>query len=257
MILDEILVKVRQRLQERKAKVSLEWYQNHIFSLPKVNGFKEALSRPGIQIIAEIKKASPSAGIIEADFDPVAIAQQYEAAGVAAISVLTEEDFFRGSIDILRTVQQVVTTPLLRKDFIVDPYQVYEARYYGASCILLIASILSLSEMIELRQIAQKLGLDALVEIHNEDELLKALAIKADIIGINNRNLKNFTVDLTTSLRLRKKIPAEVIVVSESGIKNRKDVQQLENAGIDAMLIGETLMRAQDKNRCIRELLGE
>ncbi len=255
MILKKIIAKVKQRINEQKKNYPLEWFQERIGLEGNSNTFKQALSRPGIQIIAEIKKASPSAGIIAGKFDTVAIAREYAFAGVAAISVLTERDFFQGSLDILKNVRQNVATPLLRKDFIIDPYQIYQSKYYGADCILLIAAVLPEAELVDFLQLAKSLGMNALVEIHDELELEKVLATDAEIIGINNRDLKTFKVDVNTSLRLRQKISADKIVVSESGIKNRAQVIELEKAGIDAILIGETLMRADDKKKCVQKLL--
>lgn len=256
-MLKKIITKVKQRIAKQKKIYPLEWYQERIGLEENSDVFKSSLARPGIQIIAEIKKASPSAGIIAGDFDAVAIAREYASAGAAAISVLTEMDFFQGSLEVLKSVRQNVTIPLLRKDFIIDPYQIYQSRYYGADCVLLIAAVLSQPELVDFLQLAKSLGMNALVEIHDELELEKALATDAEIIGINNRDLKTFKVDVNTSLRLRQKIPADKIVVSESGIKNRSQVVALEGAGIDAILIGETLMRAEDRKGCIQRLLGD
>jgi indole-3-glycerol phosphate synthase len=257
MILDRIVEKVKLRLAEQQQERPLEWFQAQLFPPRADDVFKKTLARPGMQIIAEIKRASPSAGTIATDFAPKVIAREYEQAGVAAISVLTETDFFQGSLTILQQVSETVTLPLLRKDFIVDPYQIYQARYFGAGCVLLIAGILSVAGLVQFQELAAKLQMNALVEIHNETELQKALAADAKIIGINNRDLKTFSVDLNTSLKFRDRIPADRLVVSESGIKSRADVARLENAGIDAVLIGETLMRAADKIACVRELRGE
>jgi len=257
MILKKIVAKIKQRIAEQKKIHPLEWYRERIVSPCASDTFKQALRHPGIQIIAELKKASPSAGIIARDFDAVAIAREYASAGVAAISVLTERDFFQGSLEVLKKVRQNVALPLLRKDFIIDPYQIYQSKYYGADAILLIVAVLPPSELLELSQLAKSLGMNSLVEIHNQSELEQALAIDAEIIGINNRDLKTFKVNVDTSLRLRQAIPADKIVVSESGIKNRSQVAALENAGIDAILIGETLMRAGDKQQCIRMLLHD
>lgn len=254
MILDTIVKQVKQRVAEQQTVFPLAKLRDEIGNIPEADSFKKALQRPEIQVIAEIKKASPSAGIICDHFDPQAIAREYGEAGAAAISVLTEQDFFQGSLDILSRVREAVMLPLLRKDFLIDPYQIYQARYYGANCVLLIAAILSEQQLAQFQQLAGDLGMNALVEVHNEDELEKVLQVGADIIGINNRNLQTFRVDVNTSLRLREKIPVECVVVSESGIKTREDVAQLEQAGINAMLIGETLMRASDKQEIFRKL---
>ena len=255
-ILDKIVDQVRFRIDQQKKVLPLEKIQNTDFTKQKPIEFKIALNKPGIQIIAEIKKASPSAGLIDKEFNPLKIAGAYEAANVAAISVLTEEDFFKGSLEILQQVRNHVSLPLLRKDFIIDLYQVYQSKYFGANCILLIASILSEQELKDISRLAKELKLDALVEVHNEPELYKALSINAEIIGINNRNLTTFEIDVETSLRLNEKIPAGKITVSESGIQNHEQVRELENAGFDAILIGESLMRAEDKKEKIRSLLG-
>lgn len=247
---------VKIRVEQQKKVLPIEQLQKSDFSNQESNDFKQALSKAGIQIIAEIKKASPSAGLIDENFDPLKIASEYEAANVAAISVLTEENFFQGSLNILQQVHNHVSLPLLRKDFIVDSYQIYQSKYFGANCILLITSILSEQKLKAFSQLAKKINLDALVEVHNESELDKALSVDAEIIGVNNRNLTTFEIDVETSLRLKEKILAGKITVSESGIKNFQQVQVLEKAGFDAILIGESLMRAEDKKEKIRLLLG-
>jgi len=254
-ILDKIVNQVRIRVEEQKKILPFEQLQKSDYSKQKPDEFKKALSKPGIQIIAELKKASPSAGLIDKNFDPLKISHEYEVANVAAISVLTEEDFFRGLLEILQQVRNHVSLPLLRKDFIIDLYQVYQSKYFGANCILLIASILSEQKLRDFSELAKKLNLNALVEVHNESELEKALSIDAEIIGINNRNLATFKVDVETSLTLKEKIPKDKITVSESGIKNHEQVKELEQAGFDAILIGESLMRAEDKKEKIRFLL--
>lgn len=255
-ILDKIVDKVRIKLERQKKIFPIEELQSMEFPVQKPDRFKDAISKPGIQIIAEIKKASPSAGLISKDFDPLKIAAEYEAANVAAISVLTEEDFFQGSLETLQQVREFSFLPLLRKDFIIDQYQIYQTRYYGANCILLIASILSEQELKDYIEIAEQLNLNTLVEIHDEFELEKAIAVDAEIIGINNRNLKTFEIDIKTTLKLRKKIPNNKIVISESGIKYRKQVIELEKANINAILAGEALMRAENKEKFINSLLG-
>ncbi len=256
MILDKIIAQVRVRIEEQKIKHPLEWFEYNDIPEQNLNLFKLALTRPGIQVVAEIKRASPSKGVIAEEFEPVSIAKEYVSADVAAISVLTEEDFFQGSLEILQQVRQNVSTPLLRKDFIIDPYQIYQSKFQGANCILLITSILSTLELETFRKLADDLGMDILVEIHNETELEKALTVGADIIGINNRDLTTFQVDLNTTFKLREKIPPEKIVVSESGIKNREQVIALEKIGIDAILVGEILMRSKNKRNCLRSLFG-
>jgi indole-3-glycerol phosphate synthase len=256
MILDKIVTRVKKRIIEQKQELPQALLQKDIPFPQDPFLFQKALRQPGIQIIAEIKKASPSAGVIAPDFDHVQIAKDYFAANVSAISILTEQDFFQGSLDYLRDVRKVVPLPLLRKDFMVDPYQIFQARYFGANCILLIVGILTLAEIKEFMQIANELGLDCLIEVHNEAELETALAADAAIIGINNRDLKTFKVDVNTTLKLKEKVPPGKIVVGESGIRTAEDVQMLDNGGIDAILVGETLMRAPDKPKAVRELLG-
>ncbi|MBI2556701.1 MAG: indole-3-glycerol phosphate synthase TrpC, partial [Planctomycetes bacterium] len=213
-------------------------------------------SGTNIRIIAEIKKASPSLGIIREDFNPVEIARIYETNGAAAISVLTDEKFFQGSLSYLTGVKKSVNLPVLRKDFIVDPYQIYEARSAGADAILLIAALLSWEEMQRYLDLASELGMECLVEVHSETELKMVLKTNARIIGINNRDLATFKTDLETTLRLKPMIPAEKIVVSESGIKSRVDVEKLMEEGVDAILVGETLMKSDDISAKLRELLG-
>ena len=255
-ILEQIVEKVKIKVEQQKKALPLRQLQKTKSIKQEPDRFKKAVSKTGIQIIAEIKQASPSAGKISENFDALAIAADYVSAGVAAISILTEEDFFHGSLEILQAVRALVSLPLLRKDFIVDPYQIYQAKYFAADCILLIAGILSEKELKNFSALTKKLNLNALIEIHDESELEKALAVDADIIGINNRNLRTFKVDLRTSLKLKEKIPRNKIVISESGIKDREQVKELEKAGFDAILIGESLLRADDKKEKIRLLLG-
>ncbi len=257
MNLYHIIEKVREQVNQQKKNIPLEWYQSQKFPDQDPNEFKSALQRPGIQLIAEIKKASPTAGVISDRFDPVSIAQDYAEAGAAAISVVTEPDFFQGSLETLAQIRQIVPIPLLRKDFIIDPFQIYQSRYCGANCVLLIASILSDEELKEFSQLASDLKMNVLLEIHDEFELDRALQIDAVIIGINNRDLKTFQVDLNTSFRLAKRIPSDRVVVSESGIKSYQEVKALEEAGFRGILVGEFLMRLQDKKAGIRFLLGK
>lgn len=256
MILDRIVAKVRQRLTEQRQRLPLEELKQQLIVTGTPDVFKNALRQQGIQAIAEIKKASPSAGIISRDFDPISLGIQYEQAGAAAISVLTERDFFMGSLDYLKAVGQYVSLPLLRKDFIIDPYQIYQAKYYGADCILLITRILSDEQLVEFQQLAKELHLDCLVEVHDAFELDRALKADAEIIGINNRDLTTFRVNIENSLHLRQVIPDGIVTVSESGIKNREHVRQLERAKFDAILIGESLMRSEDKKTALHELYG-
>lgn len=220
-------------------------------------GFQQALtSYAGIALIAEAKKASPSKGVICEDFRPVEIARRYEAGGAQCLSVLTDENFFQGHLDYLSQVRKAVGLPVLRKDFTIDQVQIQEARAHGADAILLIAAILSQSQMAEFLALAQELGMDVLVEVHDERELERALAINSPLIGINNRNLNDFSVDLGTTLRLKKEIPAHIPVVSESGIRDGNDIRRLAEHDICAVLVGESLMRAGGRDVFLRDLMG-
>ncbi len=207
-----------------------------------------------IKFIAEVKKASPSAGIIREDFNYLNIAKEYEAGGASAISVLTDKEFFKGDLKYLSEIKKTVSLPVLRKDFIIDPYQIYEAKAAGADLVLLIARILTKEQIDTFLALTHKLGMESLVEVHDIDELNTVLETEASIIGINNRNLDTFETNIETTLQLCHLIPEEKIIVSESGIKTRADVLNLEKAGIDAILIGETLMRSQDITQKINEL---
>ena len=218
--------------------------------------FKAALKADGISIISEVKKASPSRGIISEDFRPTEQAKAYEEAGADAISCLTEEHFFKGADKYLADIRASVNLPILRKDFIFDEYQIYEAKVLGAEAVLLIAAILSEEELIKLSRLAASLGLFCLTEVHNEEELQKVVRCKCDIIGINNRDLKTFHVDLNTTKRLAKLVPYDAVLVSESGMKNGNDIKEVKEYGADAVLIGETLMRSGDIKNTINELRG-
>ncbi|MDA3785959.1 MAG: indole-3-glycerol phosphate synthase TrpC [Deltaproteobacteria bacterium] len=220
-------------------------------------GFQQALtSYAGIALIAEAKKASPSKGVICEDFRPVEIARRYEVGGAQCLSVLTDENFFQGHLDYLSQVRKAVGLPVLRKDFTIDQMQIQEARAHGADAILLIAAILSQSQMVEFLAQARELGMDVLVEVHDERELERALAINSPLIGINNRNLNDFSVDLGTTLRLKKEIPAHIPVVSESGIRDGADIRRLAEHDICAVLVGESLMRAGGRDVFLRDLMG-
>ena len=218
--------------------------------------FKAALKADGISIISEVKKASPSRGIISEDFRPTEQAKAYEEAGADAISCLTEEHFFKGADKYLADIRASVNLPILRKDFIFDEYQIYEAKVLGADAVLRIAAILSEEELIKLSRLAASLGLFCLTEVHNEEELQKVVRCKCDIIGINNRDLKTFHVDLNTTKRLAKLVPYDAVLVSESGMKNGNDIKEVKEYGADAVLIGETLMRSGDIKNTINELRG-
>lgn len=246
---------VRSSVAQRKTATPLEQLrQRRLFAAP-TRGFARGLTGSTRRIIAEIKRASPSKGLIREDFDPVAIARDYASHGASAISVLTEEQFFQGRLAYLEQIHDAVTVPLLRKDFLLDPYQVVEAKSFGADAILLIAAMLDGSLMGELRSQANELGLDVLVEVHNEVELDAARAAGAQLIGINNRDLKTFNVDIGTTERLVPRLPAGVPAVCESGIDNLEQIRRVEKLGVHVFLIGESLMRAPQPGEKLRELL--
>jgi len=258
MILDQIVTNNRLELESRKRITPLAEVQRVALAQPSPLDFASALRGDCIQLIAEVKKASPSRGIIRPDFDPLEIAQIYASNGASAISVLTEPKYFQGSLNHLKDIRNTMGNkrlPLLRKDFLGDPYQVYESRAYGADSLLLIVAILTLEKLSELLGLSHELNMSCLVEVHNEAELEIALRSGAGIIGINNRDLQTFTVDLTVTERLRPLIPPDRIVVSESGIKDRNDIEKLGKWGVDAVLIGESLMAAPDIAAKMKELL--
>ncbi len=254
-ILEQIVARKRERLTDLKRRLPLS---ELIATLPTVvagGRFVRPLRREGVNIIAEIKRRSPSKGVIRERFDPVAIARNYEANGAAAISVLTEEDFFDGSLDYLRAVRDVAAIPLLRKDFVFDEYQLYEAAHAGADAVLLIAAMLEGAQFNELLQGAYTLGLDVLVEVHDREELEKVMAYDVRLLGINNRNLRTFVTTLDTSLELAALLPPEITLVSESGIRTREEIDRLRAAGFHAFLIGEELMRASDEGAALKGLV--
>jgi indole-3-glycerol phosphate synthase len=243
-ILKKIVENTRENLKAKKAKLSLEDVKSSLkeLDLPKSN-FKSSISNKDEAIIAEIKKASPSAGVISENFNPVEKAKEYESVGAAALSILTEEDFFLGSIDYLKAVKRTTSLPILRKDFIIDEYQIYESKLIGADCILLIASILSDLQIEEFVKIAKKLELDYLIEIHDEKELKRVVLYKDALIGVNNRNLNTFEVDLDNSSRIKNLFKEKNIFIAESGIKSIDDINYLKLHNINVFLIGESLMR--------------
>ena len=256
-ILDAIVVLKREEVAAARRLEPLENLETRVAIAPPVRDFRAALEGTGpIRLIAEIKKASPSAQIIRANFDPVAIAKIYQQHGAACLSVLTDTPYFQGHLAHLMQVRASVAVPLLRKDFLIDDYQVIEARAAGADAILLIAEILDDATLVRLLELARRLGMATLVEFHDEVNLPRVLACGADLVGINNRNLRNFVTDLNHTLRLREQIPTAVVLVSESGIRTRHDVEQLEAAGVSAILVGESLMRAPDIGLAIDRLLG-
>lgn len=254
MILDKIVEKKRETLKEKEF-LSKEEYIKIIKTLPKHASFYEALKRPGLSIIGEVKKASPSKGLIKKDFNPVDIAKEYEKS-VDAISVLTEENFFMGKIQYLKEIKSKSTLPLLRKDFIIDENEIYEAKVNGASCILLITAILDESTLNKFIKIAKSIEMDALVEVHTKAEVYTAIDAGASIIGINNRNLKDFSIDLNTTLNLKELIPNNIVVISESGIHSKEDINFLKKASIDGILVGESFMVCEDILKKAKELKG-
>lgn len=257
MILDDIVAAKRKEMAGAKLRVPLHDLQQTALAQPPALDFASSLRGPRARLIAEIKKASPSVGLLRADFNPVEIALIYADNGAAAISVLTETTFFQGSLDYLKEIRKAVgrRLPLLRKDFIFDPYQVYEARAYGADSILLITAILTPDKLKNLITLSRKLGMEPLVEVHNEVEIAVALKAGSKIVGINNRDLTTFKTDLVTTMRLRPLIPDDKIVVSESGIKDRNDVASFKNQGVDAVLIGETLLCSSDIAATMKDIL--
>ncbi|MCK6553597.1 indole-3-glycerol phosphate synthase TrpC [Candidatus Binatia bacterium] len=257
MILDDIVRDRRADLDRTRAAVPLAALRQRPSFIAARRDFAAALAHRPRAIVAEVKKASPSRGVIRAEFDPVAIATAYDAAGAAAISVLTEERYFQGRLEYLESVRAHVTVPLLRKDFTIDPYQLYEARAYGADAALLIVAILDDEALRELLFLAQELNLTALVEVHDAGELRRALAAGATLIGINNRDLRTFRTSLETTEALMASVPAGVQVVAESGIETAADMRRLERCGVHAFLIGETLMRAPDPGAKLGELLRD
>ncbi len=259
-ILDRIVAAKREEIKARKEQRPFADLERDALRRPPRASFAQALLPKGrgrdIRLIAEIKKASPSKGLIRQDFDPPLLARQYAAAGAAGISVLTDEPFFQGSLAYLDQVSRTVRTPLLRKDFVLEEYQLLEARAAGASAVLLIAAILDDAALERLLREAAELDLDTLTEVHTEEELDRAVEVGAPVVGVNNRDLQSFEVDLETTLRLRPRIPPDRVAVSESGISRREDVLRLQEAGVDAILVGESLMRQPDPGQAARALLG-
>lgn len=256
-ILDEIVARKEQEIRDARRRRPLAELEAALDSAPPLRDFLVPLAAPGpIKLIAEVKKASPSAGVIRADFDPIQIAQAYERHGASCLSVLTDGPYFQGDLAHLASVRAAVHLPLLRKDFILDPYQVFEARTAGADAVLLIAEILDDCRLGSLLPLIEKLGMHALVEIYEPENLSRALDRGARLVGINNRNLRTFETNLGHTLRLADQVPDDCVLVSESGIRTRQDVLALQSAGVDAILVGETLMRATAIGPKIDELLG-
>lgn len=256
-MIEELVGSARAGAAGRRAEVPLEELEGRLAERPEQRPFGEALVRPGLSVIAEFKRRSPSAGSIRDGVAPGEIARAYEEGGAAAISVLTDVDHFGGSLGDLRAAREASALPVLQKDFIVDRYQLYEAALAGADAILLIVAALDQEELARLVDEAQGLDLDAVIEVHTEAELEKALTVDAEILGINNRNLDDFTVDVQTTYELITDVPAGKTVVSESGISDRATLEELERVGVDAVLIGEALMRADDPGAKLRELTAD
>ncbi len=265
-ILDEIMAYHREQLPKRKRETHLEDLRAFCSVAPRPLDLYAALRAPGVSLIAECKKASPSKGLMVSDYDPVELALTYCRAGASAISVLTDARHFQGSLADLRNVKEATVgqrsergtglgVPILRKDFIFDPYQVYEARVAGADALLLIASVLEDGEIKKLLSLTHQLGMNALVEVHTEQELQRVLSLGVRIIGVNNRNLQTFEVDFENTARLRRLIPAGVVAVGESGLKTPEDVQQMRAIGVDAVLVGETLVKSRDRLRTARSFV--
>jgi indole-3-glycerol phosphate synthase len=258
MFLEKIIEIKKEEIQRRKTQSLQKEMEETISKLPPARDFVEAISRNGpMAIIAEVKRASPSVGVIKEEVDPRQVASQYERGGASAISVLTEPNFFKGDLIHLQQVKDATSLPILQKDFIIDPFQIYEGRASGADAILLIAALLDREQLKDFIDLIQSLRITPFVEIHNEEDLAKVSAFRLSIIGINNRDLKTLKVDLRTTHYLKKKIPSGIKIISESGIKINSDVIFLKEIGVDGILVGETLMRSPDPASKIRELLGK
>lgn len=257
-ILFEIAEKTKERIEEKKKQKPLESLKMLVETLPKSQlfPFEKALKETGISFICEVKKASPSKGLIAKDFPYLQIAKDYEMAGASAISCLTEPYYFQGKDEFLKEMVKEVSIPVLRKDFFVDEYMIYEAKIFGASAVLLICAILDDDQLKSYYELANELGMSAIFEAHTEDEVKRALQCGARIIGINNRNLKTFAIDMMQSVRLRALVPNDVIFISESGIKTKEDIRILADCQVHAVLIGETLMRSKEKGKMLEELRG-
>ncbi|SHJ33934.1 indole-3-glycerol phosphate synthase TrpC [Hespellia stercorisuis] len=254
MILDELAEYAKKRVAAAKNTVSAEIIKERALALPKGEFcFEHTLKKAEMSFICEVKKASPSKGIIAENFPYVEIAKDYEAAGADCVSVLTEPKWFQGSDEIFCEIRKKIKLPMIRKDFTVDAYQIYEAKVMGADAVLLICALLDTETIRSCIQICDELGITALVETHNEEEIDSAVAAGARVIGVNNRNLKNFTVDFSNAARLRDRIPENVVFVAESGVKNAEDIRQLAKVGADAVLVGEALMKSEDKAGMLRE----
>lgn len=257
-VLQRILQRKAEEVAERSARISLDDIKAQAAAAPPPRGFAAAIEAKiaagDAAVIAEVKKASPSKGVIRADFDPAAIARSYEAGGAACLSVLTDIDFFQGADDYLRQAREACSLPVLRKDFTIDPWQVYEARALGADCILLIVAALDDARLAALSELALALDMDVLVEVHDMDELERALQVPAPLLGINNRSLRSFEVSLDTTLSLKHAVPGDRRLVTESGIAAAEDVRRMRAAGVDAFLVGESFMRERDPGAALQRL---
>lgn len=258
MILDKLAQTTEKRVEQEKKNIPLEVVKKQALGMPKGNfEFEKALAKSGINFICEVKKASPSKGIIADDFPYVSIAKEYEKAGASCISVLTEPEYFKGDKKYLKEISENVSIPLIRKDFVIDEYMIYDGKIHGASCVLLICSLLDEDTIRKYIEICDSLGMSALVEAHDEEEVEKAIKSGARIIGVNNRDLKTFTVDIGNSERLRKLVPEDILFVAESGIKSNVEIERLKKAKVNGVLIGETFMKAENKKQMLDELKGE
>ena len=255
-MLDEIMSHHREMLPKIKRDIPMASVQAFAMVAPPALDFYAALAKPGVGLIAECKKASPSKGLMVPDYDPVWLAKIYASGGASAISVLTDGRHFQGSLEHLRDVREAVDLPLLRKDFTFDPYHIYEARAAGADAILLIASVLALSQVKDLMALTHELGMNALVEVHSAEELEKVLTISPRIVGVNNRNLQTFEVDFENTARLRAMIPEDIVTVGESGLKNTDDVITMREIGVDAILVGETLVKSKYPRNVVEGLVA-
>lgn len=257
-ILDEILIHKHREIAAARDRTSFEDLEARLPAAPPVRGFLAALlaaEKPGL--IAEVKKASPSAGLIRPDFDPVRIARQYEVAGATCLSVLTDEKFFQGHLDYLRDIRGIVRIPVMRKEFIIDRYQIAEARVAGADCVLLIAECLDDVCLHDLYGYARRLGMDVLIELYDIENVQRVLATGTKLVGVNNRDLRTFVTSLEHTFRVNQQIPDDVLLVSESGINTRDDIRRLCEAGVGAVLVGESLMRQPDIAKAVRDLMGD
>ena len=259
-ILDKIVARKHEEVALAKRHISLADLQRKLENVPETRGFLKALQtqvnaqKPAV--IAEVKKASPSKGIISPNFDPIMAAKRYEQSGASALSVLTDRDFFQGDDAYLEKIKQHVALPLLRKDFMVDEYQIYQSRYLGADCILLIVACLTDQQLSEYYALAGVLDMDALIEVHDEQEMHRALALSPRLLGVNNRNLKTFEVDIQTTLTLKQMAPADSLLVAESGLHTQQDIQIIMSHGVSSFLVGEAFMKTDDPGKALSELFG-